>query len=208
MSTLLSAQESSELSDAELVITCITILMGGFETTTSLIVNTLDLLLANPDQRAAAQHDPKAMASAVEEGLRYESPIQIVMRRVNEPLDLGAHHLATDELVMAMVGAANRDPSVFAEPDRFDITRDGRHVTFGAGIHFCIGAPLARMEAPIAIETMLRRLPKIAFVEDRRALEHGQAVGADAVALQRRVLAPLLSWWACRCQRADAPPGG
>jgi pimeloyl-[acyl-carrier protein] synthase len=167
LSTLLSAQDGNEISDDELVITCVTILMGGFETTTSLIVNTLDLLLANPDQRAAAQHDPKMMGSAIEEGLRYESPIQIVMRRVSEPVELGSHRLVPGELVMAMVGAANRDPRQFTEPDRFDITRDGRHVTFGAGIHFCIGAPLARMEAPIAVETILRRMPKIAFAEDR-----------------------------------------
>jgi cytochrome P450 len=167
LSTLVNAQDGNELSDHELVVTCLTILMGGFETTTSLIVNTLHLLLSNPDQRWAVQHDATMMAAAIEEGLRYESPIQIVMRRVNEPVELGPSRLVPGELAFAMVGAANRDPRHFPDPDRFDITRDARHVTFGAGIHFCIGAPLARMEAPIAIETILRRMPTIRFIEDR-----------------------------------------
>jgi cytochrome P450 len=167
LSVLIDAQESDQLSDGELVTTCVTILMGGFETTTSLITNTLDLLLARPDDRVAVQRDPAVMAAAIEESLRYESPIQIVPRRVSEPLEIEGNRLEPGELVFVMVGAANRDPRLFPDPDRFDIRREARHVTFGVGIHFCIGAPLARMEAPVALETMLRRMPDITFVEDR-----------------------------------------
>jgi cytochrome P450 len=169
LSMMLRAQGESELSDDELVITCITVLMGGFETTTSLISNTLHLLLTHPEQRAEAEREPAAFSAAIEESLRYEAPIQLVMRRVETPIDFGGHDLEADDLVFAMIGGANRDPQQFADPDRFDITRGGGHLTFGAGIHFCIGAPLARMEAPIAIETILRRFPNITFAEDRVA---------------------------------------
>lgn len=167
LAMLLRAHDGDQLTDNELVSTCVTLLVGGFETTTSLITNTLHLLLTHPAERAALEDDPGLMSTAIEESLRFESPLQIVPRRVAEPVDLGGHQLEPGQLVFEMLGAANRDPDPFPDPDRFDIRRGGRNLAFGFGIHLCIGAPLARMEGPIAVASMLKRMPAIAFADDR-----------------------------------------
>jgi cytochrome P450 len=164
---LLDAGKDNVLSNAELVSTCVTLLIGGFETTTSLIANTLHLLLTHPEQRAALEADPSLMAATVEESLRYESPLQIVPRRVSRPVEIEGHKLEQGQLVFEMLGAANRDPARFPDPDRFDIRRDARHLAFGMGIHLCVGAPLARLEAPIALSSILRRMPGVEMADDR-----------------------------------------
>lgn len=161
LSRLVQAEaEGDRLSEAELLTTCVTLLTAGHETTTNLIGNGLLTLLRHPDQLRRLREDPALLPTAVEEMLRYESPLHRNPRRVAANVELDGRLLRQGDFVLQMLGAANRDPTHFADPERFDITRQpNRHMAFGFGTHFCVGAPLARLEAPIAIETVLRRLP-------------------------------------------------
>jgi len=156
------------------------LLVGGQETTTNLIDNAILCLLEQPDQLALLRERMELLPSAIEEVLRYRSPFQWIMRTPREPVELGGQMMRPGELVLAMVGSANRDSSVFAEPDRFDITRGANpHLAFGHGIHFCMGAPLSRLEARVALTELLTRLEGLELVhpgewEPRRALHvHG-----------------------------------
>ena len=143
------------------------ILIGGHETTTGLISSALNLLLRNPDQLQMLQEKPDLISSAVEEALRFESPIQFPSRVSKQAVTLRGVTIPPDQSVLPLVGAANRDPEVFENPDRFDITRNStRHLAFGAGIHFCIGAQLCRMEARLALTTIFRRMTNIRVVEN------------------------------------------
>ena len=163
ISALIHAHEQGQrLSEAELLSTSVTLLTAGQETTTSLIANGLLALLRNPDQLQLLKRSPSLMASAVEEFLRYDSPVQRQLRLAKEDFELDGHRIRKGEIVSPFLGAANRDPAQFPNPDRLDITRtDNRHTAFGYGIHFCVGAPLARLEAPIAFSTLLSRLPNL-----------------------------------------------
>ena len=163
ISALIQAHEHGQrLSEAELLSTSVTLLTAGQETTTSLIANGLLALLRNPDQLQLLKQNSSLMASAVEELLRYESPVQRQLRLAKEDFELEGHRIRKGEIVSPFLGAANRDPAQFPDPDRIDITRtDNRHIAFGYGVHFCVGAPLARLEAPIAFSAMLHRLPNI-----------------------------------------------
>lgn len=176
ISDLIAAQESGDrLSDAELISMCVTLLLAGHETTKNLVSNGLLTLLRHPDQLAALRDDPTLMPTAIEECLRFESPIQRGWRRVAVETELRGHRLTPGQLVYYMFGAANRDPAQFPDPDRFDIRRqDNRHLAFGYGIHFCIGAPLARLEGAIAIDTIVRRLGQLELREER--IEWGESV--------------------------------
>jgi cytochrome P450 len=114
------------------------------------------------------QAEPGLIASAVEELLRYDSPVQRTGRLLYEDVTLGGKTVPKGSIAVALIGAANRDPAHFPDPDRLDITRsDNRHLAFGWGIHFCLGAPLARLEGQIAIGTLLRRFPRLALAADR-----------------------------------------
>jgi len=131
---------------------------AGHETTTNPIGNGLVALLRHPEMLARLRREPDLIESAVEEMLRYDGTTQRHMRVAAQEVELDGHRIGKHQLVFAMVGAANRDPAQFPHPDRFDITRsNNRHVTFGHGIHFCVGAALARLETKIAINTMLER---------------------------------------------------
>jgi cytochrome P450 len=159
--------EGDKLSEAELLTTCVTLLTVGHETTTNLIGNGLYTLLRHPDQLARLRSEPDLLPTAVEEMLRYESSLQRNPRRLAEDVELGGHRLRRGDFVLQVLGAANRDPARFPEPDRFDVSRQpNRHLAFGHGIHFCLGAPLARLEAPIAIGTVLRRMPELRLAAD------------------------------------------
>ena len=176
LSAMVAAEaEGDKLSAAELLTTCVTLLTAGHETTTNLIANGLYTLLRHPEQLQQLRADPGLMATAVEEMLRYESPLQRNPRRLAEDVELHGQRLRRGDFVLQVLGAANRDPAQFPDPDRFNITRrPNRHVAFGMGIHFCLGAPLARLEAPIAIGTVLRRLPRLGLADgDIRWQEHG-----------------------------------
>ena len=163
LSALIAAEEEGDkLSEAELLATCILLFVAGHETTVNLIGNGLLALLCHPAELARLRDDPKLAESAVEELLRYDGPVQRTGRVAKEDVVLDGHKIAAGELVLALVGAANRDPAHFREPDRLDVARaDNRHIAFGWGIHFCLGASLARLEAQITLATLLRRMPRL-----------------------------------------------
>jgi hypothetical protein len=156
--------EGSRLTEEEVIANVIVTMVGGQETTTNLIGNGVLSLLRNPDQLQKLRQDSSLIPSAVEELLRYESPSQHTARLARADLEMGGKQIRQRQAVIAVMGAANRDPERFPDPDRLDITRkDNRHVAFGWAAHFCFGAPLARLEGQIAFETILRRLPNLAL---------------------------------------------
>ncbi len=161
LTALVAAEDQGhQLSEAELVSMCVLLLVAGHETTVNLIANGTLALLRHPEARASLQADSALAGSAVEELLRYDSPVQFTSRHALADLDIGGCRVRVGESVVAVLGAANRDPAQFPDPDRLDLARaPNRHVAFGGGIHFCLGAPLARTEARIAISALLARLP-------------------------------------------------
>lgn len=167
-SALASAQaQDPTYADDELVATAILLLFAGHETTTNLIGNGMLALLRHPDQLARLRANPALAGSAVEEMLRYDGPSGAMVRVAAAEYAIDGATIAPGERLFLMINAANRDPRQFEEPDRFDVTRDpNRHIAFGAGIHFCVGAPLARLEAQIAVPA-LARLPGLARATDQ-----------------------------------------
>ncbi|HLF71346.1 MAG TPA: cytochrome P450 [Dehalococcoidia bacterium] len=161
LSALAAAEEQGDLlSEDELLATCILLLVAGNETTTNLIGNGMLALLNNPDARRRLQADASLIPEAVEEMLRYDGPVIMTSRIVDHPTELRDKQLSEGQVVLAVVAAANHDPEQFPNPDAFDIDRaNKRHLSFGFGIHYCLGAPLAVAEAEVAFETLLRRLP-------------------------------------------------
>ncbi len=161
LTALIAAEDQGrQLSEPELVSMCVLLLVAGHETTVNLIANGTLALLRHPEARAGLQAGAELPASAVEELLRYDSPVQFTSRHALADLEIGGRRVRAGETVIAVLGAANRDPAQFPDPDRLDLTRaPNRHVAFGGGIHFCLGAPLARVEARIAIGALLARLP-------------------------------------------------
>jgi pimeloyl-[acyl-carrier protein] synthase len=169
LSALIAAEEAGDkLSEQELMATCILLLVAGHETTVNLIGNGTLALLRHPDELRRLRENPPLIGSAVEELLRYDGPVQRTARIPSVAVTIGGRTIEAGELVMPFIGAADRDPAHFPDPDRLDIARsDNRHIAFGLGIHFCLGAPLARLEGQIAINTLVRRLPKLALATDR-----------------------------------------
>jgi len=158
------------LSEDELLANCVLLLAAGHETTTNLIANGLLSLLAHPEQCTMLRDEPSLIQSTVNELLRYESPVQNTERLALEDLDLGGAQVAAGHYLMIVLGAANRDPRTFANPDTLDIRRTGpAHLAFGYGHHFCLGAALARLEGQIAIGSVIRRFPtmRLASAEPR-----------------------------------------
>jgi cytochrome P450 len=160
VNSLLTAEiDGDRLTEEEVIANSIVTMVGGQETTTNLIGNGLLTLIRNPDQMNRLRNDPSLIVSAVEELLRYESPSQHTGRIAPSDVELGGRMIRKRQAVIAVMGAANRDPERFPDPDRLDLSRkDNRHVAFGWAAHFCFGAPLARIEGQIAFETILRRL--------------------------------------------------
>jgi cytochrome P450 len=155
-------EQGDRLSEEELFATANLLLVAGHETTTNLIGNGLLALLRHPDQMEKLRDDPALVPGAVEEMLRYDNPVQFVYRLAREDMEIGGRHVRQGQVVHLVLGAANRDPATFPDPDRLDVSRvPGKHLAFGQGIHYCLGAPLARLEAEIAFTTMLRRLPRL-----------------------------------------------
>jgi pimeloyl-[acyl-carrier protein] synthase len=171
LTDLIAAEEAGDrLSEPELLATCILLLIAGHETTVNLIGNGTLALLRHPDQLRLLRERPELIGTAVEELLRFDGPVQRTARIPSEDITIDGRTIPKGELVMPFIGAADRDPAQFPDPDRLDITRaDNRHVAFGLGIHFCLGAPLARVEGQIAINTLLARMPQLALATDRPA---------------------------------------
>jgi cytochrome P450 len=184
MSALVAAEiEGEKLADAEILI------VAGNDTTTSLIGNAAVLFAQHPDQRRLLVREPARIPNAIEEVLRFEPPAQALPRQTRKPLELHGRTIPTDQRVLLVWAAANRDEREFEAPERFDVTRKiGRHLAFGHGVHFCLGASLARMEARIAFEELFARHPEYGlerepgWVHSRWARAHGEI----AVELGRR----------------------
>lgn len=159
LSELIRAEEAGDrLSTSELIAQSIGLLIAGFETTIGLIGNGVLALLRHPDQLALLRARPELIGSAVEECLRYDGPILLTARHLREDTEFGGKLIPKDAMVWAMMSAAHRDPAAFPDPDRFDVTRTGTpNLAFGGGIHYCLGAHLARMEAQAAIGTLVAR---------------------------------------------------
>jgi cytochrome P450 len=176
LSALIAAEEAGDkLSEDELLASCSLLLVAGHETTVNLIGNGTLALLRHPDQLRRLRDNPDLIASAVEELLRYDGPVQRTARMPSAEVTIGDKTIKPGEMVMPFIGAADRDPAQFPDPDRLDLARaDNRHVAFGMGIHFCLGAPLARVEGQIALNTLVQRLPKLALATEQP--EHRQSL--------------------------------
>ncbi|MFD2420279.1 cytochrome P450 [Amycolatopsis pigmentata] len=173
VSELVAVEEQGDvLSELELLNTCVMLLNAGFETTVSVLANGTLALMRNPAQLRLWRANPDIATAAVEELLRYEPPLQITTRVAHEEMELAGRTFAAGESLVLLIASANRDPDVFADPDRLDITRYGRQaaapsvLSFGKGIHFCLGAALARLELEIGFDQLIRRSPGLAQVGD------------------------------------------
>jgi len=165
ISALVQAEEAGDhLSRNELFTTCVLLLVAGNETTTKLIGNSVVALLRNPDQLELLRREPERMPAAVEELLRYDGPVQLTSRMVTEDRELRGHRLRRGQQLVLVLAAANRDPEQFADPDRLDVTRgEVRHLALSHGLHFCLGAQLARLEATLSLEPLVTRFPGLRF---------------------------------------------
>ena len=169
VTALLQAEESGErLSEEELFSTMVLLIVAGHETTVNLIGNALLSLLRQPETLHTLKAHPEQMPAALEEFLRFESPVERALARwAATDTTLHGHQIRRGDIVMGILGAANRDPERFANPDQLEVSRQAqRHLAFGHGLHYCIGAPLARLEGEIALNTVLQRLPNIRLVGD------------------------------------------
>ena len=169
LSRLVQAEDGGTvLSEAELLSTCILLLVAGHETTVNLISGGTLALLRHPDQMERFRTDPGVHRSGVEEMLRYVSPVQLTGRALTEDCEFGGVEFAAGDFAMLLIASGNHDPEQFEDPERFDVTRTpNNHLGFGFGIHHCLGAPLARMEAQVALGSLVRRAPGLALtVED------------------------------------------
>ncbi len=177
--------EGDKLSEPELVSTAILLFAAGFETTTNLIGNAVLGLLRHPDQLDRLRADRALVKPAVEEILRYDSPVQIAVRTAYEDMDVGGRRVEAGSTVLALLGAANRDPARYTDPDRLDVGRsEGAPISFGSGIHFCLGAALARLEGQVVLDRLLERFRSIELVD-------GDPVHRDSLTLRGLVALPV-----------------
>jgi cytochrome P450 len=191
ISAMIVAQEREDrLSDVELRSNALLLLSAGFETTVNLLANGILALIRHPLQMEALRADPSLMPSAVEELLRYDSPVSsITYHFAKEPVDIGGFRIEAGEHVVVSAASANHDPAVFLEPSRLDIHREvtGHVMSFSHGLHFCLGAPLAKLEGEIAFATVLRKLPRL-----RLAVPFSQLVWQQSFVLHRLESLPVL----------------
>ncbi|MGE7886807.1 cytochrome P450 family protein [Bacillus cereus] len=170
---IVAESEGHKLSARELYSMIMLLIVAGHETTVNLITNTVLALLENPNQLQLLKDNPKRIDSAIEEGLRYYSPVEVTTARwAAEPFQIHEQTIQKGDMVVIALASANRDETVFENPEVFDITRENnRHIAFGHGSHFCLGAPLARLEAKIAITTLFNRMPELQIKGDRKDIK-------------------------------------
>ena len=164
ITALVEAEEAGDkLSEPELVATIALLLVAGYETTVNLIGTGALTLIEHPEQRERLVQDPALTQSAIEELLRYTSPLDMASQRfAREDMTIDSVNISQGDLVVAVIGSANHDETQFPDPETFDIARQpNKHVAFGQGAHFCLGAPLARLEGQIALTTLFRRFPNL-----------------------------------------------
>lgn len=195
ISALVSARDGDEsLSEAELMSMVFLLLLAGHETTVNLIGNGITALLGHPDQLARVRADPDLIDPALEELLRFDGPVHHpTLRFTMEPVTLGGVTIPAGEIVLVSLAAANRDPARFAEPDRLDVTRRAQHLAFGQGAHFCLGAPLARMEGRVALALLLERFPDLSLAVPVAALRWRDGIflrGLEALPVRLRPATP------------------
>jgi len=168
LTTLLAQADIDDgLTEDEVFATFTLLITAGHETTTNLIGNGMLALLSNPDQAQRLRDQPELIRPAIEEFLRYDSPVQITSRIVSSNLEIDGHELQSGQRVLIVIGSANRDPDVFTDPDHVDVGRKPNpHLTFGMGSHYCAGAPLARLQAAIAIGALINRLPDLQLARE------------------------------------------
>jgi cytochrome P450 len=169
ISLLIDIEEEGEvLTEEELYAQCTALLFAGHETTRNLIGNGMYTLLRHPQQTTELRDNPEMIRSAVEELLRYESPVQFTARVLKEDIEICGQHIPKKWTILCMLGAANRDPKQFEEPNQLNLKRlNNQHLAFGAGPHFCIGSQLARLEAQVALSNLLRRFPEMKLTGPR-----------------------------------------
>ncbi len=167
LTSLIAARDKGDvLSDDELIATCVLLVFAGHETTTNLIGNGLLTLMRHPEKMNQLRRHPELTESAIEELLRYDGPAAALVRIARERIELHGETIEPGDRIFAMLNAANRDPRVFEDPDGIDLGRkENRHLAFGHGIHFCLGAPLARLEGRFAIEAILRRFRSLTLLD-------------------------------------------
>ena len=175
ISAMLAATDGgATLTEDELIATLILLLVAGHETTVNLIGNGTRALLTHPEQWAAIRDDPGLAGTATEELLRFDSPVQMTSRLTAEAVEIAGVPVPAGTWVMFVLGSANRDPAAFEEPERLDVRREvGRIMSFGMGIHFCLGAPLARLEGQVAFATLAREAPQLELAGERGVWRHG-----------------------------------
>jgi cytochrome P450 len=196
VSTLLEGDEHGEtLTDDEMKGMCALMIFAGHETTMNTIASTVYQLLRHPDQLALLRADPKMAGKAVEEGLRTEGAIKVLQRWSLEDVELRGKRIEAGQRVFLVIGAANRDPARFEDPDRFDITRSPNpHVAFGKGIHTCIGGMLARIELRLAVARLFERLPNLRLADESFTPEWRPSIASRSMtALPLRHDAPAAS---------------
>lgn len=180
--------EGSKLTHDEMIRLLVLLLVAGNETTTTLIGNTVLALLAHPDQLARVRADHGLIPPAIEEVLRFSSPVQMDPRRATRDVEIRGHVITKGTFVIGWIGSANRDEDVFADGERFDIGRqDNRHIAFGFGIHYCLGANLARLEGQVALRTLLTRTRTFTRVDDTPLPIHPSIVFRGVTALPLRL---------------------
>ena len=169
--------EEDQLEEQEIISTLVTLFVAGHETTTNLLGISMKALLDHPELTAELRQNPDLIPAAVREFLRYEAIVPRAWRMATRDLDMHGQPIRKGQMVMAMLGSANRDPAVFEHPDRIDIRRPGkRHFGFGSGIHICLGAPLARVEGAVAVGEILERYPSFEYSGEAFGWRHDMAL--------------------------------
>ena len=174
---MVAANREHVMTDAEVVASCVLLLIAGNETTMRLITNMTLALGRHRDQLDRLTADPELIPSAVEETLRYDSPVQMLFRGARQDAEVGGEPVSAGQMILTMLAAANRDPAAFRDPDTYDVGRtDNLHVSFGHGIHYCLGAPLARRETRIAFEELLQLVPRFEVLTPDDELDYPRSL--------------------------------